>query len=105
MTDLIELVESLPPDHQVVAAKVLDACSRPLTVREIETLLRRQGVTKTRAVKLAGALKGFAVIAVVGPEEDRGRVQSSQRPDSSHRIRPHAEIFFPAQKCAIKFDP
>jgi hypothetical protein len=33
MPDLIALVEAMRADEQAVAARVLDACSRPLTAR------------------------------------------------------------------------
>ena len=69
MTDLVEMVEAMPPAEQAIAAKVLDACSRPLTAREIEHALRRHGVPKSRAVLFGASLKGFDIIAIVGPEE------------------------------------
>lgn len=68
MSDLHAIVAGMSPAEQETACKVLDACSRPLQAREIEAVLRAGGVPKPRAVKLAGALKGFAVIALVGPE-------------------------------------
>ncbi|WP_170005027.1 hypothetical protein [Pseudopontixanthobacter vadosimaris] len=70
MADIRTLVEGMTPEHKQVALQVLDACTRPLQVREIEGLLRHGGVPRSRAVKLAGTLKHFAVIAVIGPEAD-----------------------------------
>ena len=69
MPDLVEMVDAMPADEQAIAAKVLDACSRPMTAREIEHALRKHGVPKSRAVLFGASLKGFAIIAVVGPEE------------------------------------
>lgn len=69
MADLIDLVEAMAAAEQSIAAKVLDACSRPLTAREIERALRNHGVPKSRAVLFGASLKRFAIIAVVGPEE------------------------------------
>lgn len=69
MTDLVAMVEAMPPAEQAVAAKVLDACSRPLTAREIEAALRKHGVPKSRAVLFGASLKSLAIIAVVGSED------------------------------------
>jgi len=69
MADLHAIVAAMPPEHQQVACAVLDACSRPLQPREIEAVLRHHGVSKSRATKLAGTLKGFHVIALLGPEQ------------------------------------
>lgn len=68
MSDVRTLVEAMNPAEQAVAVKVLDAVSRPLQVREIEALLRHGGVSRSRAVKIASAVKGFNIIAVAGPE-------------------------------------
>ena len=69
MSDLVEMVDAMPPAEQAIAAKVLDACSRPLKAREIEHALRKHGVPKSRAVLFAASLKGFDIIAAEGPEE------------------------------------
>lgn len=66
-----ELIEAMPSADRAGALRVLDELSRPLTVREIEHILRDGGVPKFRATKLAGALKQWRVIALVGPEEGR----------------------------------
>ncbi len=68
MSDLHAIVGAMTPEQQQVACQVLDACSRPLQAREIEAVLRSHGISKSRATKLAGTLKGFALIALVGPE-------------------------------------
>ena len=68
MSDLSQIVAAMTPAEKAVAVRVLDAISRPLQVREIEKLLRAKGVPRPRAVKLAGTLKGFHIIAVAGPE-------------------------------------
>lgn len=59
----------MPLHEQAVAAKVLDACSRPFTAREIELILRAGKATRTQAEKLAGVLKRFTILAMVGPEQ------------------------------------
>jgi len=69
MADLHAIVGAMTPAEQQVACQVLDACSRPLQVREIEAVLRSHGISKSRAVKLAGTLKGFHLIALLGPEK------------------------------------
>jgi hypothetical protein len=68
MSDLHTIVGAMTAEQQAVACQVLDACSRPLQVREIEAVLRSHGVPRSRAVKLAGTLKGFHLIALIGPE-------------------------------------
>ncbi len=72
MTDLAAYIAAMPEDQRAVAIGVLDAVSRPMTVREIERALRANGVTRSRAIKLAGTLKHFHIIAVAGPEVANG---------------------------------
>lgn len=64
--DLVAMIEAMPEAERAGALAVLDALSRPLTAREIEHGLRAKGVPKPRAVILANAVKGLAVIALVG---------------------------------------
>lgn len=68
MTDIVQLVEGMTDHDKQVALAVLDAVSRPLKVREIEGLLRRAGVSRPQAAKLANVLRRVALIAVLGPE-------------------------------------
>lgn len=72
MTDIRALIETFTPEQREAALEILDACTRPLQVREIEGLLRLSGVPRSRAVKLAGTLKHVHVIAVIGPEAVNG---------------------------------
>ena len=72
MTDLKQMLASMTPEQREGAIQVLDAVSRPLRVREIEVLLRAGGVSRSRAVKLAGSIKGFHIIALAGPEDAHG---------------------------------
>ena len=72
MTDIRSLVESYTPEQRKVALEILDACTRPLQVREIEGLLRLAGVPRSRAIKLAGTLKHMHIVAVIGPERADG---------------------------------
>lgn len=68
MADLTELVAAMTPAQKETAIAVLDAVSRPMTAREIEGVLRTNRVTRSRATILAGVLKGWNVIAMIGPE-------------------------------------
>lgn len=70
MTDIRQAFENYTPDQRTAALEILDSMSRPMTVREIEGALRLGGVSRSRAIKLAGTLKHFNIIAVAGPEAD-----------------------------------
>ena len=73
MTDLHTLIDSMEGERREGALQVLDAVSRPMQVREIEQWLRyKGGVSRSRAIKLAGTLKHMHVIALMGPEADNG---------------------------------
>lgn len=65
MTDLSVLIATFTPEQKVAALLVLDALTRPLKPREVEVLLRRGGISQARAAKVAAAMKGLAVVAVV----------------------------------------
>jgi len=69
-TALIEQIEAMPPEQREGAIMVLDHFSRPLQTREIERFLRHGGVPRARAVKLAGCLKHWRIIAMLGPERE-----------------------------------
>lgn len=69
MPDILTLVDGFDPEQQATALQVLDAVSRPLTVREIEAMLRKGGLSRSRAVKVAGCVKNYSIIAVIGPED------------------------------------
>ncbi len=68
MTDLRQVIDELKPEEQALAYRILDAISRPLTVREIEQALRRKGVPRSRAVITAASIKNLHIIAMIGPE-------------------------------------
>jgi hypothetical protein len=68
MPDLSDTIMAMTPAARHGALVALDAASRPLAVREIEEALRAKGVSHSRSVIIASALKGLAIIAVVGPE-------------------------------------
>lgn len=70
MTELHQLIANMTPDQRAGALQVLDAVSRPLQVREIEGLLRLKGVPRSRAVMIAGTVKGLHIIALAGPETE-----------------------------------
>lgn len=69
-SDLVARIEAMSDDERRGALIALDAVSRPMTVREIEGWLRHKGgVSRMRAVKLAGTLKHVHVIALIGGED------------------------------------
>ncbi len=68
MSDLLARVEAMTPEQREGAIEVLDALTRPLTVREIETFLRKGGVSRSRAIKIAGTVKHWHIVALMGPE-------------------------------------
>ena len=68
MADLHALIEGMTPEQQATALVILDAVSRPMTAREIEGVLRTNRVSRSRATILASVLKGWHVIAMMGPE-------------------------------------
>lgn len=61
---LIELIGSMTPDERRGALLALDHCSKPLTPREIERLIRSCGFSRSASAGLAGALKYVSIIAV-----------------------------------------
>lgn len=65
MTDIRALFDTYTPEQKQAAIQVLDALTRPLTVREIEGLLRLGGVSRARAIKTAGSLKNMAIVAIL----------------------------------------
>ena len=69
MPNIHQMLDTFTPDQNRAALQLLDALTRPLTVRDIEGQLRRHGVPKSRAVITAASLKGLAIIAMIGPEQ------------------------------------
>lgn len=63
---ILEYVESLEGDALAAAVKVLDYFSRPMTAKEIEANLRHRGISQARAAKVADAVKGMKIIAMIG---------------------------------------
>lgn len=68
MHPITKQIAAMGPEALEAALLALDSVSRPLTVREVEHALRRNGVSRARAVKIASSIKGLDIIAVVGPE-------------------------------------
>jgi hypothetical protein len=68
MADLVASIEAMEPEQREGALFVLDAVSRPMTAREIEAILKTNKVSRSRAVILASVLKGWHVVAMMGPE-------------------------------------
>ena len=69
MPDLLALVDAMPSEQRKGAIAVLDALSRPLTVREIEAAMIGKGVSRSQRKILSKAVEPLHVIAVVGPEQ------------------------------------
>lgn len=69
MMNLIEYVESLDGDARTAALTVLDHFTRPMTAKEIEANLRHRGISQARAAKVADAVKGFHIVAMIGDGE------------------------------------
>ncbi len=69
MPRLLHTIETMTPAQREGALIVLDAISRPLTAREIEAIFKTNKVSRSRAVILASVLKGWHVLAMMGPEQ------------------------------------
>ena len=69
MVDIEGLVAALSPEQQQLALIILDAVSRPLTVREIEAAMLGRGVSRTQRKIISKAVERFHIIAVVGGEQ------------------------------------
>jgi hypothetical protein len=65
---MTELLQDMTPEQRLGALAVLDALTRPMTTREIETAMRQHGVSKSRAVIAASSLKGLNIVAMIGGE-------------------------------------
>ena len=68
MNDMTDRIMTMTDEQRSGALIVLDAITRPLSVREIEGALRTHGVPRSRAVITAASIKKLHLIAVVGPE-------------------------------------
>ena len=68
MTHMTDRIMAMTDEQKSGALIVLDAMTRPLSVREIEGALRTHGVPRSRAVIVAASIKKLSLIAVVGPE-------------------------------------
>ena len=68
MHPVTERLAAMGPEALEGGLIALDSVSRPLQVREIEHALRRHGVPRSRAVKIASSIKGLSIIAIMGPE-------------------------------------
>ena len=69
MTDLIAMIEAMPPAERKGALAVLDVVSRPLAPKEIEGALLGRGTSRSQRKAIVGAIKHLNIIAVVGGEE------------------------------------
>ncbi len=68
MSELTNMIDTFTPEQNEAVLKVLDALSRPMTVREIEAHLRNRGVPRSRAVIIAASVKDMNIIAMIGGE-------------------------------------
>ena len=63
---LAELIEDMPAERKAGALAVLDYLTRPLTQAEITAHLRSKGISSARAAKIAAAVKGMHLVALIG---------------------------------------
>lgn len=63
---LVELVAGMTPEERRGALMALDHCSRPMTPRQIETLLRERGHSRKWSTTAAVILKNLNIIAIHG---------------------------------------
>lgn len=70
MSDLVKAIEAMTDEERRGALIALDAVSRPMQPREIEAALFGRGTSRSQRRAIVGAVKGYSIIAVIGPEED-----------------------------------
>lgn len=63
---LVELVQGMTPEERRGALLALDHCSRPMTPRQIETVLRERGHSRSWSTTAANILKNLNIIAIHG---------------------------------------
>ena len=68
MTEMRDMIDTFTPEQNEAVLKVLDALTRPLSVRQIESQLRAKGVPKSRAVIMAASVKDLHIVAMIGGE-------------------------------------
>lgn len=68
MTELRDMIAAFTPEQNEAVLKVLDALSRPLSVRQIENALKSRGVPRSRAVIMAASVKDLHIVAMIGGE-------------------------------------
>lgn len=68
MQDVKALVATFTPTQMDAALQVLDALTRPLTVREIEGAMIGKGVSRTQRRIVSKAIEHLHIVALVGPE-------------------------------------
>ena len=68
MTEVREMIDTFTPEQNEAVLKVLDALTRPLSVRQIEAQLRSRGVPKSRAIIMAASVKDLHIVAMIGGE-------------------------------------
>lgn len=68
MVDIRTLFDGFTLEQKQAAIQILDAVSRPLTVREIEGAMIGKGVSRTQRKILSKAVEPLHIIALVGPE-------------------------------------
>lgn len=68
MVDIRTLFDGFTLEQKQAAIQILDAVSRPLTVREIEGAMIGKGVSRTQRKILSKSIERLHIIALVGPE-------------------------------------
>ena len=68
MIEVRDMIGTFTPEQNEAVLKVLDALTRPLSVRQIEAQLRARGVPKSRTVIMAASVKDLHIVAMIGGE-------------------------------------
>lgn len=68
MIDIRTLFDGYTLEQKQASLEILDAVSRPLTVREIEGAMVGKGVSRTQRKILSKSIERLHIIALVGPE-------------------------------------
>lgn len=68
MIDIRTLFDGYTLEQKQAALEILDAVSRPLTVREIEGAMVGKGVSRTQRKILSKSIERLHIIALVGSE-------------------------------------
>ena len=60
----LEKLQAAPPEVRAAVAELLDEISAPMTAREIEAALCRNGFTRSKARPIVNVLKKLPLVAI-----------------------------------------